>query len=216
MKTTKKRITTLVSVACAGLMLVGSFAFFTDRVEETATGTAGNIDLVFTDASKADVNTAGDSQTNDQDNVWTNGIVKAGDVMNPGDSYDMSYTLSNDGSKSIDVKQQFIITSDEAMTEGATEYNITVNGKTLTPTLSADGKTLTYEMTEYDVLAGDVEADGEEFITYNTKLAFELAAKNKFMDNNITVALNVWAKQHRNTNNAADWENIATFETVNA
>lgn len=205
----KKYLTLGMAVVCCLTLLVASLAFFTDKANVSATGTAGNIDLEFVDASEANP-----AQSNTQAEVWTKGIVKTGDVMNPGDTYDLSYTLSNDGSKSIDVKHQFVIESNVALSSAdAGEYTIVVDGKTLTGALSNEGKTLTYDMTEYDVLKGSVEQDGEDSITYDTTLTFSKEAKNAFMNNQITVTLTVWAKQHRNTTDA-DWASVATYETA--
>lgn len=211
----KKKFIKIASVVCALCLLVGSFAFFTDRVDKDATATAGNIDLVFTDLS-AFAEHKVDSQTNGYTDgkVWEDGkIVADGDIMNPGDNFDMGYKLENTGNKSIDVKQQITLTSSVALTDDAEEYQIVIAGQTITPVKSDDDTTLTYELEEI-VLNGTIEEDGNAAEQeYDVYLAFDRLAKNKFMDSTVTVELDVQAKQHRNTTDA-DWIDWASYEAT--
>jgi len=210
-KNTRKRISIALAVVCCLSLMVGSFAFFTDRADADASATAGNIDLVFTDLSKAAEHKVA-SQTNTLDNVWTDGEISA-DIMNPGDNFDLGYKVANTGSKSIDVKQQIVLTSDVALTDDAEEYKIVfADGTTVTPVKSDDDLTLTYELPQI-VLSGSVEDDGDSAEKeYDLYLAFDRLAKNKFMDSTVTVELDIQAKQHRNTE-ASDWVEWATYET---
>ena len=207
----KKRMTKILAAGMALCLLVGTFAFFTDKESKTASGTAGTIDLVFEDVSKAADNKQ-TSQTNTTDNVWAGSIVKAGDIMNPGDTYDMGYKLSNTGSKSIDVKQTLTVTSDVAMTEGAEEYTLTIAGETVTPVLNGEKTVLTYDLADI-ILQGSVEKDGVAEKDYDVTLNFALAAKNAFMDKGVTVDLQIYAKQHRNAPDA-DWAMVANYESI--
>lgn len=215
-KTTRKRISVALAVVCCLSLIVGSLAYFTDQEHQTASAKAGNIDLVFTDTSLAAESTGDSVQAIDQ--VWENGkLVVDGGVLNPGDVIDMDYKVANAGEKSIDVKQIITLTSDVALTEDAKEYTITVAGQTIEPTVSNEGKTLTYNL-ENIVLNGSIETeDGVNVIEkeYDVAMNFAKAALNEFMDSNVTVQLDIYAKQHRNTN-TDDWAQIASYQTVNA
>ena len=225
----KKRLTIVMAVVCCLALMVGTMAFFTDRYDTSANATAGNINLQFTDQSLAAegltwaVNDQGTPETADdvleqiaggtqaRDNVWTDGKMLVNDgVLNPGDTIDLDYKVANAGSKSIDVKQQIVLTSNVALTDDAEEYKIIVGGQSITPAKSADDMTLTYELAEI-VLSGSVEEDGTSTEqAYEISMAFDRLAKNKFMGSTVTVDLDIQAKQHRNTA-STDWVDWATY-----
>lgn len=213
----KKRMTKILAAGMALALMVGTFAFFTDRETHNASATAGNIDLVFTDVSSKDANKV-DGQTNTDDLVWTdNKITKDGDIMNPGDKFDMGYKLTNTGSKSIDVRQQLTLTSSVALTADAEEYTLKCGNVTITPTVSENKLSITYAIPDI-ILNGTIEtetdgvaqAEGQDYDLY---LDFAKAAANKFMDSTVSVKLDVMAKQHRNTT-AADFVDFGTYTTA--
>lgn len=197
-------------------LMVGSFAFFTDRETHNAGATAGNIDLVFTDVSSKDANKV-TGQTNTDDLVWTdNKITKDGDIMNPGDTFDMGYKLTNNGSKSIDVRQQLTLTSSVALTADAEEYTLKCGNVTITPSVSDNKLSITYAIPDI-ILNGTIETETDgvaqtEGQDYDLYLDFAKAAANKFMDSTVSVKLDVMAKQHRNTN-ATDFVDFGTYTT---
>lgn len=209
----KKRITKILAGAMALCLMVGTFAFFTDKESQQTKATAGNINLVFTDASLAKEHKQ-TTQTNTRDNVWTSHKITADDnIMNPGDTFDLGYKLSNTGSKSIDVKQILTVTSDVAMTEDAEEYTLTIAGETITPTKNENNTVLTYNLADI-VLSGSVEEDGTAIDKdYDVSLNFDLAAKNDFMNKGVAVDLQVYAKQHRNAPDAG-WAQVANYEAI--
>lgn len=209
-------MTKILAAGMALALMVGTFAFFTDRETHNAGATAGNIDLVFTDVSSKDANKV-TGQTNTDDLVWTdNKITKDGDIMNPGDTFDMGYKLTNTGSKSIDVRQQLTLVSSVAMTDAAEEYTLKCGNMTITPNVSEDKKTITYSFDDI-ILNGTVEteatgvaqAEGQDYDLY---LDFAKAAANKFMGSTVEVTLDIMAKQHRNTTEA-DFVTFAQYAT---
>lgn len=213
----KKRRTKILAAGMALALMVGTFAFFTDRETHNASATAGKIDLVFTDVSSKDANKV-DGQTNTDSLVWTdNKITKDGDIMNPGDKFDMGYKLTNTGSKSIDVRQQLTLTSSVALTADAEEYTLKCGNVTITPTVSENKLSITYAIPDI-ILNGTIEtetdgvaqAEGQDYDLY---LDFAKAAANKFMDSTVSVKLDVMAKQHRNTT-AADFVDFGTYTTA--
>lgn len=203
----KKRITKILAAGMALCLMVGTFAFFTDRETHNAGATAGNIDLVFTDVSSKDVNKVA-SQTNTRDKVWTDSKITAdNDIMNPGDTFDMGYKLTNAGKKSIDVRQQLTLVSSVAMNADAAEYQLKMgDGTTITPTITTDAEsgktTIVYAFPNDIILSGSIEDDGiavAEGKDYDLYLDFAKAAANKFMGSTVEVTLDIMAKQHRNT-----------------
>lgn len=202
--TTKKRMTKILAAGMALALMVGTFAFFTDRETHNAGATAGNIDLVFADVSDATAHKEA-TQLNTDSLVWTDNKITndVEAIMNPGDKFDMGYKLTNTGSKSIDVRQQLTLVSDVAMTDGAEEYTLKCGNVTITPDVSEDGKTIVYSFADI-ILNGTVEtetdgvaqAQGQDYDLY---LDFAKAAANKFMGSHVSVTLDIMAKQHRNT-----------------
>ena len=82
----KRKKMALAAGALAGVIaLSGTFAYFTDRVQSTATATAGTVDLVL------------DANWVDNDNY------------NPGDKADLIYNISNAGNKSVDVRERIVV-----------------------------------------------------------------------------------------------------------
>lgn len=77
--------------AMALCLLVGTFAYFTDRVEHKATGTSGNVQIESTAFAGAnDTNVLVDRDGNDN--------------LNPGDVRDLTFTVSNMGNKAVDIR----------------------------------------------------------------------------------------------------------------
>lgn len=211
----KRKIARIASGALAACMLmVGSFAYFTDRVSTNASATAGTVTLHLTD----NINLL------DADGK---------DIYNPGDMRTADFAVENTGNKSVDVRSTIKVTSTEAMDTAAAQaeyelYNASdvelVEGKGYAPkagatpvadrTISDDGKVITYDIPDY-VLNGNenlAEQEMEDGINtdshdYNYVLVFKGASANKFQNSGVKLDVLVEAKQHRNT--SAGWEVVA-------
>lgn len=115
----KKRLSKIMAGAMALCLLVGTFAYFTDRVEHKATGTSGNVQIestAFAGANAANVLVDRDGNDN----------------LNPGDVRDLTFTVSNMGNKAVDIRHTIKLTAtdkagaDLALTEeaGQAEFDI--------------------------------------------------------------------------------------------
>lgn len=208
----RNRVSKFLILAMALVLVVGSvstLAFFTDRVDADATAKAGSIDLVWNDISASKTGANGITSPNAfaVDKAWDSvtGLVEDKQIINPGDYFDLSYDLDNDGNKSIDVRQRIILKSSVALTEAAPEYALNITGgnnQTSVVPEKPDNMTLIYDLT--DITINGV-GDGAETETgavdgkYNVRLDFAKAAKNAFMDSTVEINLFAAAKQHRNT-----------------
>ncbi|MEG1894815.1 MAG: TasA family protein [Oscillospiraceae bacterium] len=108
MNTNKKRTTVvLLVVAMTAVLVFGSFAYFTDRETAQVTGTAGTVDIKMT-------NTV---QLADADGK---------NILNPGDMRTSSFKVDNVGNKSVDIRENIVLTSSVKMTEerGQAEFEI--------------------------------------------------------------------------------------------
>lgn len=181
-----------VSAAALIASIGAAGAYFTDFDTKTASATAGTMNIAVADASALDADADG--------------------IINPGDTGKISFTVSNSGSKSADLRVVAKLTSDVAMTDGAYEYSLAELG---TPEVSDDKKVLTYTA-DLGTINGSVETEDGVDATSLSKEAgftFDKAAKNAFQNSNVEVEYTVYAKQHRNTTDT-DWDAIASFEQV--
>lgn len=212
MKITKRHFTVMLSLLCAAALVVGSLAYFTDRIESSSTATAGTLDIVL------DGITA--SKTSD---------------LKPGEGVELEYTLSNDGNKSADVLETLVISSTKEMTDGANpaEFeiynaadvnlvdgiaNINPGAEPLTVrTMSTDRKQISYAVPQF-ILDGTGEGAETEPTSIGASktgsyvLVFSASAGNSVSGAELTLYYEAQAKQHRNTNDAT-WNTIKT-ETV--
>lgn len=196
-----KRIIALV-LALASLLcaMVGTTAFFTDRVEAGATAKAGTLDLVLSSITKS---TAADYK------------------LKPGDGVKIDFTLSNAGNKSADVREILVLSSpDIAMTAAAPEFelykssDVTLNGNLATiksgaspvavRALSSDNKKITYTIDEFILNGTGTGAETEPEAVGTAKassyvMVFKASAGNNFANKSVTLDYEAQAKQHRNT-----------------
>ena len=207
----QKIIAGTAALVSGALLLVGSMAYFTDRVDTSATATAGTVDIALTE------------NWQDIEN------------FNPGDIADLSYSIYNVGNKSVDVREKMVVKSSVSMTDGEqVEFEI-YNRADVTQkssgayvpnpgaepiasgedrVLSDDGTYVIYSLDEY-VLNGTGEgAETEDGVTETQKdmdyvLVFKNSSKNAFQGANVSVELLAEAKQHRNTD-SSDWATVAT------
>lgn len=212
MKKTKKLMALVLAIATVAALAVGTFAFFTDRIQAKAEATAGTLELSLTD-------------------IQTGKNVK----MKPGTGCTVDFTLSNLGNKSADVKEILVLRSPVAMTAGAaTEFDLykasdvtlAADGKYTIKTgaqpvavrsVSTDKKSITYTIDQFTLNGTGEDAETEPRVTSNAKasayvLVFKNTAGNAFQDITVTLDYMAQAKQHRNTNDAT-WTDIMS-ETI--
>lgn len=115
----KKCLTKIMAFGMALCLMVGTFAYFTDRVSLGATGKSGNVQIEstgFAGASAANVLVDRDGNDN----------------LNPGDVRDLTFTVSNEGSKAVDLRHTIKLAATDstgaalALTEeaGQAEFDI--------------------------------------------------------------------------------------------
>lgn len=216
MRKRKKRLGLTIlslSLICAtSISMV--MAYFTDREQATASATAGTLSITLTES-------------------W-NASNPARENAKPGDIYRLTYTVTNEGNKSADVRETFVIRSSVAMS-ATPEFEIyaansvvkgsdgtyapisgaqpVVNSST-TRKISSDKKSITYYLPEFVLNGTGTAAETESGVSSNAKtcnyvILFSKAASNAFQGAEITVDYLAEAKQHRNTN-ASVWTTVAT------
>lgn len=195
----------------ASCILAGTVAYFTDRVETSATAKAGTVDLAL-------------------DANWAN-VAN----FNPGDKADLDYQVSNDGNKSVDVRERLVVTSSVALdTAAQAEFEIykaidveqdaagayvpKADAKPVTDgakrIVAGDSKSITYVLPEYTLNGTGANAETESGVTDTNHatdyvLVFKGASSNAFQDADVEVSLLAEAKQHRNTNSDT-WATVSS------
>ena len=210
--TSKNKKRALAMGALAGAAAItGTLAFFTDRLETNMEATAGTVDLAL-DANWSDVAN-----------------------FNPGDKADIGYTISNEGNKSVDVRERIVVNSDVAM-DASTQAEFEIykaadveqdaagayvpkSGAEPIATgadriVSDDNKNITYELNQYTLNGVGTAAEEEAGIDTNVNesdyvLVFKGGSDNDFQGAHVDVELVAEAKQHRNTNDDT-WAAVAT------
>ena len=86
----KKRMTKILAGAMALCLLVGTFAYFTDRVESNGSATAGTIGITEADTWA--------------DNLKDADGARVLDNLNPGDSRSLAFSVTNTGNKAVDIR----------------------------------------------------------------------------------------------------------------
>lgn len=115
----KKKITGAVALAAAGVMALGGVSMlFTDHADVSGKTTAGKLAVEVTGTGLADGDFSAQLKNND---FATKGI----DCANPGDTFQISYSITNAANKAVRANDTLTVTvtPDEAM---MTDQNTTV------------------------------------------------------------------------------------------
>lgn len=184
-KNMKKIVSMVAAIAIIATVGLGAFSYFTDYASKDVSAEAGTLSITLTNVTED----------------LTDGL----DILNPGDSNPVEFTITNTGSKSADIRAVVTIDSSVAMTDGAYEY--TLGNAGVAPVASNENKTLTYTI-DLDTLQGSKETEATDGVAgpkdYAYTLDFAKAAGNKFQDSDVEVTIEIYAKQHRNTTES-DW-----------
>lgn len=215
-KKRKKKLVAASALVLAGLLAVGgSLAYFTDREVTTANGTAGSLDLSV-----------------DSDGV--NLLDKDGlNIFNPGDLRRVNYSVSENGNKSVDVRETILLTAKAAdgktlnFTEdqpGVELYDLALPDDGIIPAdaktvatgdnrqVDTEKKSVLYHTDEYVLSGNKDKGEAEEDSDANKRshaytLYFSKDADNSWQGSTVTMEVLVEGKQHRNTQ--GKWDTIA-------
>ena len=234
------KLTAILAVVALLVCVVGTLAYYTDRVEGNASiNTVKNgVDIEPNpdptvepdDPTKPDPEDYKDPTPNDPTDDLTNWWIylnsRAMANFNPGDKMTLNYILSNVGDLAVDVRETFIVTSSvplsgvpefrlfSSFTNDAAGANIGV--EVVTNEARIDGTTYQYKYTvEPYILSSEKETVGSAPVELGREyyLVFAAGSGNEFQGATCTVEYVVEAKQH-SEGGAADWQ-IATTGTIN-
>lgn len=227
MRKFKNKLSLVLALALVFTLMVGTLAFFTDRVTERATvSTLGdgaiNVDPdPIVDPDDPDtppfVDPTPDDPSDDITNLWAHLNSGAIANFNPGDKMDLSFVLKNKGKLAVDVRETFVLTSSVQLSE-TPEFR-------LFSAISQDADTKAYSGTtvvaveekvedgkyqyKYTIVPSVLSSSTETIDAAPTQLdrdyyvVFSTAAGNAFQGATCSVDYLLEVKQH--SADAADW-----------
>lgn len=207
MKKPKKILALVLAIATVAALAVGTFAFFTDRVQAKAEAKAGTLELALSQVT-----------------------LSKSTGLKPGTGCKVDFTLSNLGNKSADVKEVLVLRSPKVMNTTTPEFDLYMasdvtldaDGKATikanatpvaTRVVAQDSKSITYTIPEFILNGTGAGAETEGTAVGISKassyvLVFSSTAGNDFQGITVTLDYLAQAKQYRNTN-AATWADVA-------
>lgn len=202
----KKKSAALFGVTTAVCLTISSLALFTDRFQSQADFTAGSLDISLAETWQADNATLATA-------------------FKPGTGVKLDYHLSNDGNLAASVRENFVISSDKALSNGGDREIdlyaaedvtmddagnvLSISGVPLTPTYgnysndSGNHYTLSYALDELTLNGSGASAETVSggLNGYNGEyvLVFNSDAANQFQNVNLDIEYMAQALQHGGT-----------------
>ncbi|MEE0929961.1 MAG: leucine-rich repeat protein [Acutalibacteraceae bacterium] len=216
----KKIVKPIALILVAALLMSFSLAYFTDRAETQANGTAGTVAI---------------SLANNINLLDANGQ----DIINPGDKRTAGLVVTNEGNKSIDVRTTVALTAVDyngdpinftGDADNQSEYDLylasdveLVEGKGYAPKTGAkplqvksiNGNVIKYVLPEYSLNGNSdkypevetIDGVAEFSHTHDLVMVMKGGADNAWQGSSMRIDVLVEAKQHENT--AAGWTIVA-------
>lgn len=148
-KNMRKRATAAVGVATAAALMVGSLAYFTDRVESKATATAGTVGISEADTWNANLKDADGALTLNN--------------LNPGDSRSLAFSVTNTGNKAVDVRHSIQLSVlDSTGAPKAMSMRTDVATKASDSSIGPDVEMLQFEIFKASDVVKTSEANGNK------------------------------------------------------
>ena len=164
-------------------------AFFTDQKSGSADAAAGTVKIELLNMSFEDADGDGTIGKDDR------GVL--------------NFSISNEGSKSVDVKTVVDITSRKKLDTDELQYILSGDLISKDPVLSEDKKTLTYTSDKV-VLNGSIEMEDEAEGSVSDQVYYlDIFNTDNILNDSVKITYTIFAKQHRNTN-SDDWTEVFT------
>lgn len=211
MAISKKKLTWLITITGILVMLIGTFAYFTDRVDSDAsvkTADASEIIKVTPDGTEEGSEDPGSSL----EDVWKE--KNPNELIKPGDDVDLSYELTNIGDSDIDVKETIILSSSVPLDQADPEYRLFLDaaadkygamvGGTVVSAEAISEYQVKYEVAPFSLEKGQSKA-------FDYVMVFNKYAGNAFQQSTCTIDYLVEMRQHSDLLAENEgWEEIQT------
>lgn len=227
----RNKLSAMLAVAGACVLVVGVFAYFTDYVttkDDPFNITIAEKGIEIDPVTPPEVEPDPDDPGKTIEYIWDyNNPDTLGDgaIVAPGDMADLSYELENKSAIAIDVRETIVLTSSVALNQANPEYRLFLDATADAYGAQVGGTVVaTEDISEYSVkytidpfvLNGTEEtvagATSSKQLAY--KLVFDKYAANKFQGSTCTVDYLVEVKQHSEDGPAGGWTTLATSSTT--
>lgn len=207
-KNIKKIVSMVAAFTIVAAMGLGAFSYFTDYATSTSDAVAGTFDIDLAH----DIDLDGDLG-----------------ILNPGDVHAFDFIVSNEAEKSADVYAVVTVTGTRAVgatAKTASPYKLLVNGSAakfedsaevakVVKSGNADGKqdytTYVYTLPVNELSGSIEEITGKaDSYKYEYEIGMDIDALNEWEGSKVDVKIEIFAKQHENTDHVTD-----SFETAN-
>ena len=215
----KKRIVAAVGMIALVSAVTGAYAYFTDMKRVAAIATAANLGINV-------------ESSNFKDEIVCD--------MLPGDSKELSYTVTNSGEADVEVFSEITLISSEPMSDtlewfiqdmngSVTEEDRTIpaelHGMSFVDDVTIDELkendikfiSLTHDNTvaTFVINNGILRANSDDSSTVDFKLMLGLNAGKRFMDSTCEVVAEVYGIQTKNLDDTLTWEFVRDTAIVN-
>jgi len=223
MRNFKNKLSLFLAVLLVFTCVVGSLAYFTDRITANASlETMENpIDIkpeIDPDVDPDDptkdpedyVDPTPNDPTDDLSNWWAYVNSVAMVNYNPGDVMQLNYKLTNAGQMDVKIRETFIITSSVPMTDGAEEFKLCTGYTTVSTGGYAANATAGMTFTklsnnQYKVTVAESALSANGSVDKDYYMVFATTATNAFQGATVTITYVVEAMQAD-----GDWATVVT------
>lgn len=223
-KSFRKRIISLVAVACVFASIGLVCAYFTDydsNLDSPFEVTADENAIVI-EPTDPEVPTPEypDDPGKEIEHIWEVKNEDKADLIAPGDSRDLSYTLNNKGNSAIDVRETIVLTSTEDMNTTSPEFRMFLDatadkygamvGGTVVSTEVISARSIKYTIAPF-VLSGAEEtvAGAAKSKDLSYIFVFDKYASNAFQADKCTIDYLIEVKQHTKDGPTGGWTELA-------
>lgn len=211
MTISRNKLALLFAIAGIVVLLIGVLSYFTDRVQTKASITTADASEIINVTPDGTEEGSGDFGSSLED-LWNKNNPDK--IIAPGDDVNLGYNLSNIGKSNIDVKETFILTSTQSLSQAdpeyrlfldatADEYGAMVGGTVVRAEVISD-KQVKYEIAPFELKKGTSKK-------MDYAMVFNKYASNQFQKSKCTVDYLVEMRQHSETLSPEEgWQAIQT------
>ena len=226
-KTFRKRIITLVALACifASIGLVS--AYFTDYVTnvDSPFEVTADENAIIIEPTDPEVPTPEypDDPGKEIEHIWEVKNEDKEDLIAPGDYRDLSYTLNNKGNSAIDVRETLVLTSTEDMNINSPEFRLFLDatadkygamvGGTVVSAEAISARSIKYTIAPFVLSGAEETVEGAAKSIDRTYIfVFDKYASNAFQADKCTIDYLIEVKQHTKNGPTGGWTEVADVE----
>lgn len=228
-KNSRKKIASIFAIACIFASVGLASAYFTDydtNVDAPFTASADE-DAIIIEPTDPEVPTPKypDDPGKEIEHIWEVKNELEPDLLAPGDSRDLSFTLNNRGNSAIDVRETIVLTSTEDMNLDSPEFRMFLDatldkygatiGGTAVSVEKTSARSVKYTIAPFTLSGKEEAVEGaatSKELTYI--FVFDKYATNEFQGDKCTIDYLIEVKQHTKDGPTGGWTAVADVDLV--